>query len=420
MAVGKAGHAGVAGVTSDAELAGEAAAEGRLARVGPLQGTVLLAVGVILAAVNLRAAVTSASSLLGDVRAGLDASATWTSVLTTVPTLCFAFAGLAAPALARRVGLARAIGIALAVLTAGLAFRVWGGAGVMLGGTFVACAGIAVANVLVPVVVKESFAGRVGLMTGLYTAALQGSGALGSALTPVLEGPAGGWRQALVLWSGLALVALVVWAVGARHRPAAAGAPAAPPVAWRRLLRSRVAWSVTAFMGLQSFLAYVVMGWVPQIFQEAGLSKGAAGVMLSLASLIAVPFSLVVPALAARRRSQSGWNAIVALPPIAGAVGLMLAPGTVPWLWALLLGSGFTAFGLAMTAIALRAADAETAAGLSAMAQGFGYLLASTGPLLVGLLHDATGAWTLSLLVLIAALVAQLIAGVAAGRPRTV
>lgn len=420
MAVGEAGGSGVTEGTVVPELAGEAAAEGRLARIGPLRGTVLLAVGVVLAALNLRAAVTSASSLLGDVRGGLGASAAWTSLLTTAPTLCFAVAGLAAPAVARRIGLARAIGFALAALAVGLAVRVWGGAAVMLGGTFVACAGIALANVLVPVVVKESFAGRVGLMTGLYTAALQGSGALGSAVTPVLEGPAGGWRQALVLWSGLALVALVVWGLGARHRAAPDGARAAPPVPWRRLLRSRVAWSVTAFMGLQSFLAYVVMGWLPEIYQQAGLSKGAAGVMLSLASLVAVPFSLIVPALAARRRSQSWWNAVVALPPILGAVGLMLAPASVPWLWALLLGSGFTAFGLAMTAIALRAAGPETAAGLSAMAQGFGYLIASTGPMFVGLLHDATGTWTLSLTVLVAALVGQLLAGVAAGRPRVV
>ncbi|MCE3551874.1 MFS transporter [Pseudonocardia sp. RS11V-5] len=404
------------------EIAGEAAAEERLApaRFGPLRGSLLLAVGVVLAAVNLRAAVTSASSLLGDVRTGLGASAAWTSLLTTAPTLCFALAGLAAPVLARRVGLARAIGVALAVLGVGLVVRVLGGAGVMLGGTFVACAGIAVANVLVPVVVKESFAHRVGLMTGLYTAALQGSGALGSALTPPLEGPAGGWRGALVLWAALALVALVVWIVGARHRPAPQVRRTARHASWGRLLRSPVAWSVTAFMGLQSFMAYVVMGWLPQIYLGAGLSKGTAGVMLSIATLVAVPFSLMVPAIAARRRSQSGWNAGITLLAIAGALGLMLAPAQVPWLWAVLLGTGMTVFAMAMTVITLRAGDAETAAGLSAMAQGFGYLIASTGPMLVGLLHEATGGWTVSLAVLLVALVAQLVAGVLAGRPRTV
>jgi CP family cyanate transporter-like MFS transporter len=171
-------------------------------------------------------------------------------------------------------------------------------------------------------------------------------------------------------------------------------------------------------MGLQSFMAYVVMGWLPQIYLGAGLSKGTAGVMLSIATLVAVPFSLVVPAMAARRRSQSGWNAGLTLLSLAGTIGLLLAPAAAPWLWALLLGTGMTVFAMAMTVITLRAGDAETAAGLSAMAQGLGYLIASTGPMLVGLLHEATGGWTVSLLALLAALVAQLVAGVLAGRPR--
>jgi CP family cyanate transporter-like MFS transporter len=173
-------------------------------------------------------------------------------------------------------------------------------------------------------------------------------------------------------------------------------------------------------MGLQSFMAYVVMGWLPEIYLGAGLSKGTAGLMLGIATLVAVPFSLMVPAVAARRRSQSGWNAGLTLLALAGALGLMLAPAAVPWLWTVLLGAGMTAFAMAMTVITLRAGDAETAAGLSAMAQGFGYLIASTGPLLVGLLHEATGGWTVSLAVLVVALTVQLVAGMLAGRPRTV
>ncbi|GAA1853847.1 MFS transporter [Pseudonocardia ailaonensis] len=386
---------------------------------GPLLGTALLAVAVVLVALNLRAAVTSASSLLGDVRLGVGGSAAWASVLTTAPTLCFAVAGVAAPWLARKVGLARAIGIALAVLVAGLLLRVLGGAGVMLGLTFVACAGIAVANVLVPVVVKESFPLRIGLMTGIYTAALQGSGAIGSALTPPLEGPLGGWRPVLALWGGVALVALLIWAVAARH-----GSPVASRDArrtsFRTVLHSRTAWAVMAFMGLQSFLAYVVMGWLPQVYIGAGLDKGTAGLMLSIATLVPVPLSLVVPAIVARRRSQSGWIVVLTVPPMLGAIGLMLAPATLPWLWALLLGSGFAAFSVAMTLIALRSRDPETAATLSAFAQGAGYLIASFGPLLFGLLHDATGGWTVSLLLLLGALCGQLIAGSLAGRPRFV
>ncbi|MFR9802515.1 MFS transporter [Pseudonocardia sp. RS010] len=386
---------------------------------GPLRGTVLLAAGVVLAALNLRAAVTSVSSVLGDVRDGLGMSPAGISLLTAAPTLCFAVAGTAAPWLARRVGLARALGTALAVLAAGLLLRPFDGPGVMIGGTFVACAGIAVANVLVPVVVKESFPLRIGLMTGIYTAALQGSGAVGSAFTPLLEGPVGGWRGALAVWSAAAVVALLVWAVGARH---GATPERSQPrrASFGPLLRSPVAWALTGFMGLQSFAAYVVMGWLPQVYLGAGLDKSTAGLMLSVATLIPVPLSIVIPPVAARARSQSGWIAALTVVSMAGVVGLALAPAAAPWLWAVLLGMGMTVFSLALTVISLRAADRETAAGLSAMAQCFGYLIASVGPMVFGLLHEATGAWTASLFVLLGALAVQLVAGVLAGRPRTV
>ncbi|MCW2555911.1 MAG: major facilitator superfamily 1, partial [Mycobacterium sp.] len=182
-------------------------------------GGLLLAVAVILTAVNLRPAVTSIAPLLGDMREELGTSATWAGVLTTMPGLCFAAAGLAAPRLANRFGLGRVISMALVVLTAGLAIRAIDGPLVVIGATLLACVGIALVNVLIPVVIKGSFPARVGLMTGIYTAALQGGGALGSAVTPGLEQPLGGWREALAAWAIVAVIALVAWLPAARrHR----------------------------------------------------------------------------------------------------------------------------------------------------------------------------------------------------------
>ncbi|MDP9167624.1 MAG: MFS transporter, partial [Actinomycetota bacterium] len=155
--------------------------------VPTVAGGTLLAVAVILVALNLRPAVTSVAPLLGDIRDELGTSATWAGLLTTMPGLCFAAAGLAAPRLATRFGLGRIISVAMVVLTAGLAVRAVAGSYVVIAATLLACAGIALVNVLIPVVIKGSFPARVGLMTGIYTAALQGGGALGSALTPGLE-----------------------------------------------------------------------------------------------------------------------------------------------------------------------------------------------------------------------------------------
>ncbi|PRC46404.1 MFS transporter, partial [Mycobacterium sp. ITM-2017-0098] len=174
-------------------------------------GGVVLAVAVVLTALNLRPAVTSVAPLLGEMRADLGVSSTWAGLLTTLPALCFAAAGLAAPWLSSRIGLGRTISVAMVALTVGLGFRVVGGPHVVIAATFVACAGIALINVLIPVVIKGSFPLRVGLMTGIYTAALQGGGALGSAVTPGLEEPLGGWRAALAAWAVVAVLALAVW-----------------------------------------------------------------------------------------------------------------------------------------------------------------------------------------------------------------
>jgi CP family cyanate transporter-like MFS transporter len=385
----------------------------------PVTAGALLAVAVVLTALNLRPAITSVGPLLDEARDALGASSTWAGVLTTLPGLCFAGAGLTAPRLARRVGMRVAVGLALSVLSVGLVLRVLDGALVVLGGTLVATAGIALANVLIPVVVKESFPMRIGLMTGIYTAALQGGGALGSAVTPPLDAGLGGWRQALASWAVLSLIALAVWMFAARGGRAGGGrgADAGPG---RSLLRNRLAWTVTLFFGLQSFLAYVVMGWLPQVLMDAGVSRGDSGMLLGLISLIAVPISLTVPAIAARQGSQSWWIVGLGLLGFTGMTGLMLAPSAAPLLWSILVGMGMSVFSLALTVIALRARTGADTAKLSGMAQGFGYLLAALGPFLFGFLHDVSGGWTIPFVMMLTVLVLQMIAGALAGRSKYV
>lgn len=389
-------------------------------RPGVITGGVLLGVAVILVALNLRPAITSVGPMLGEMRDDLGATATWAGVLTTLPGLCFAAAGLAAPLLARRFGIGAAIASALSVLAVGLVLRVLDGPYVVLGGTLVATAGIALANVLIPVVIKDSFPARVGMMTGVYTAALQGGGALGSALTPPLENAFGGWRQGLGAWSVLAVLALLVWILAARGAGRAPVAEAGKQGSGRSLLRSPLAWMVTLFFGTQAFLAYVVMGWLPEVMIDAGVSKGDSGLLLGLISLIAVPISLVVAPMAARHKSQSPWIVGLGVPGFVGMVGMMVAPAASPLLWCLLIGLGMSVFSLALTVIALRARTGEDTARLSGMAQGIGYLMAAVGPFLFGLLHDLTHGWTVPWIMMLAVFAAQMTFGAFAGRRRFV
>lgn len=392
--------------------------QGRVPTVG---GGAILAVAVVLTALNLRPAVTSIAPLLGDMRADLGTSATWAGLLTTLPTLCFAGAGLAAPAVSARIGTSRTISLGLLVLAVGLGVRSLDGPYVVLGATLLACAGIALINVLIPVVIKGSFPARVGLMTGIYTAALQGGGALGSAITPGVEQWFGNWRTALAFWSLVALAALAVWIPASmRHGEPAQVTTAVGAEPRPSMLRSALAWQVTLFLGAQGFLAYIVMGWLPQVFIDSGVSKVHAGMLVGLVSLVGVPVALVLLPLAARQDSQSAWIVGIGLFGMAGIVGVLLAPAAQPVLWSLLIGVGMGVFSMALAVIALRSRDAEDTARLSAMAQGVGYLIAGLGPFLFGLLHDVSSGWTVPWIMLLVVYALQIVVGALAGRDRVV
>ncbi|MCV7010564.1 MFS transporter [Mycobacterium gordonae] len=382
-----------------------------------LAGGGLLIAAVVLTALNLRPALTSVGPLLRPMRESLGASATWAGVLTTLPGLCFAAAGFAAPWLARRIGLQHAISAALVTLVVGLVLRVLDGPFVVIGGTVVATGGIALINVLIPVVIKGSFPAQIGAMTGIYTAALQGGGAIGSALTPPMESAFGSWRGALGGWAVLALLALVAWLVGARG-VSAVELPARPT--GRSLLRNRLAWTVTLFFGFQSTLAYIMLGWLPEVFIDSGVPKATAGMLVGLTSLIAVPISIFLAPIAARSGSQSGWIVALGVVGLAGVLGLLVDPAAAPLLWSVLVGLGMSVFSLALTVIALRARTTEGTAQLSGMAQGFGYLLAGIGPFLFGLLHDVTGGWTVPWIFVLVIYGLQMTMGALAGRNRYV
>ncbi|NTY63471.1 MFS transporter [Mycolicibacterium sphagni] len=386
---------------------------------GRVAAGAVLIVAVVLVALNLRPAVTSVGPVLGDMQRALGASAIWAGVLTTLPGLCFAGAGLAAAKLSRRFGLGRSIGMALVILIVGLLVRVLDGPYVVIGGTLVATAGIAVINVLIPVVIKQSFPAQLGLMTGIYTAALQGGGALGSAVTPPLEDVFGGWRPALSSWAVLAVIALLAWLVAARRVDGATD-DSAGSGQHRSLLKNRLAWTVTLFFGTQSMLAYIMMGWLPEVFIDNGVSKTSAGLLVGLLSVIAVPISLILAPMSARSTHQSGWIAALGVCGVAGAVGLLVAPDFSPLLWSVLVGIGMSVFSLALTVIALRSRTPEDTVQLSAMAQGYGYLLAGLGPFLFGTLHDVTGGWTVPFIMVLAVYAVQITLGVLAGRNRYV
>ncbi|MFI5952440.1 CynX/NimT family MFS transporter [Cryptosporangium sp. NPDC051539] len=391
---------------------------GRPARTATRATPWLAAVALILTAVNLRPAVTSIGPVLEEMRAGLGMSATVAGLLTSVPAFCFALVGVTAPRLARRFGVNAVILAGIAALTAGLALRpLVGGPAPFVALTAVGLGGIALVNILMPVVVKQYFPGRVGPMTGVYTTALNVGATAAAAVTVPISSAFGGWRSGLGMWAAVAAVALIPWLFLTRPRPAGTTAPAAAAPA-RSLSRNPTAWALAVFFGLQATAAYVIMGWLPQMFRDAGLSASTAGLLFAVTSLLGVPLSYVLGALAGRLRSQSLLAAGLAVFGLAGYAGLLIAPAGAPWVWAVLLGMSNCSFPLALAMIGLRGRDAATVARLSAFAQSAGYLLSIPGPVIVGALYQHTGQWHTPLVFLMVLMTIQLVAGLAAGRNR--
>lgn len=373
--------------------------------------------GVILLALNLRAAIAGLAPLLPDVQADLGLSRVTAGLLTTLPVLCFAVLSPFAALLGRRVGIELALLLAMLGIVAGTLVRTPSGGAWMLTGTAIIGAGIAVANVLVPTIVKQDFPERQGLMTGLSTAALTGGAALAAAVTAPLAHDTGlGWRGALLVVGGFAAVAAVVWLPQLRSRHVA------PLIRMggSRVLRSPITWQLATFMGMQSMTYYAVLAWLPALLGEKGVSAAGAGWALGLFNLLGIATSVLVPALAGRRRDQRGLGLLTCTWWGAGLLGLLIAP-SLYLLWAVLMGIAQGAgIGLAFALIVLRARNTDSARDLSGTVQAVGYLLGAGGPLVMGVLRDSSGGWSLPLVALCAAVAVMAASALGAGRDRQV
>jgi CP family cyanate transporter-like MFS transporter len=268
-------------------------------------------------------------------------------------------------------------------------------------------------------------------MTGLYSMALALGTAAAAAITvPMTEALGGSWRMGLTVWAVLAAAAVVPWIPLVRERGAGGSRREAPPargtsVTGReagalRITRSRIAWALAVFFGLQATAAYITMGWMAQIFRDAGVPAGTAGLLLAVTMAMGVPLAFVIPRVATRLPHQGPIVIVLGGCGLLGYAGLYLAPVGGAWGWAVLLGIANCAFPLALTMVGMRARTGAGVAQLSAFAQSTGYLISIPGPLLVGVLYQHSGGWGLPLALMAGLMVPQMVVGVLAGRDRTV
>ncbi|MPZ15703.1 MAG: MFS transporter [Chloroflexi bacterium] len=370
---------------------------------------------MVLAAFNLRLAIADVPPLLDRIQLDFGLSAALAGVLTGLPVLCFGAFALATPRLTRGRSPELLLVGCLAVVGVGAAVRAGPSLAFLFGGTALLSAAIAIANVVLPGIVKRRFPARLGLVTGLYVMALQVGAAVGAGTAvPIADGADLAWQGALASAAVPAFAAAVflLVLVGTDRRPVDTENPKI-----RRIWRDPLAWQVTAFLGLQSLLYQSQLTWIPVILQAGEFTATAAGVLLAIFHLLAVPSSVLIPVLMARRNDQRSAVAVMSGLSASGLLGLLLAPRLAfGWVVILAVAQGGL-LGSALTLIVLRSRHSGDATRLSTMAQGVGYLIAACGPALVGVIHQLTGGWELPLLSLVTLVVPMLLTGLRAGRP---
>jgi len=359
------------------------------------QGRTLALLGIALFAFSLRSAVASLSPVVDQIQADISVPAWAIGLIGTAPPVCFALFGILTPQIERRWGLERTSVLALAVVTIGLVARgLAGDATALVLSTALIFAGVGMGNILLP----PLFA------------------------VPVAD--AAGWRFSLALWSVFALLAIIPWMTMLLRDRGGSAAPdlaSAAPGVFRRLWRLPLAWALTVIFLVSSCVAYTSFAWLPTMLIDlAGVTPAEAGGMLSLVAVMGLPASLLVPVLVTRYRALPALVTIAVLAGRGGRAGLLFAPAAAPWAWAALLGVAPLLFPLSLVMISLRSRTHEGTVALSGFVQSVGYAIAATVPLAVGILHDATGDWTGSLILLAGVVAAVIPAAISAVRPRTI
>ncbi len=379
----------------------------------------LLIVGILFIAATLRVTFTGIAPLLDAIRAEYQLTTAQTGLLTTLPLLAFGLVSPLAAGVARRFGIERSLLLAMVITCLGIGLRSLPSAAWLYIGTALIGCGIALGNVLLPGLIKRDFSGHVARMTGAYSITMGAAAAAGSAMVVPLALAGFGWRGALLLLMVFPLLALLLWLPQARRQATTpmTGSGAAHN---RGIWRSALAWQVTLFLGINSLVYYVIVGWLPAILQSMGYSEAQAGSLHGLLQLATAAPGLAIPLVLHRLKDQRGIAVLVALMCVVSTLGLWLLPGqAVIWTLIFGFGSGATMI-LGLTFIGLRASSAHQAAALSGMAQTIGYLLAACGPPLIGKIHDAYGDWHIPLIIVALIAVVMALFGALAGRAREI
>lgn len=371
-----------------------------------LRTSIFVILGILFLSLNLRGPFTSLAPVLSQVMEGLSLNSSAAGFLTALPLLTFALFSPLVTKISQRIGLEPSLLLALVLITTGITLRSFGAIPTLYIGTVMIGLGIAIGNVLLPVVVKISFPTRIATVTSLYIFTMGIGSTLGSSLmVPFSEltlFTLTGWQLALLMNLVFPLLALIIWLPKITKRSSSKNTKQNEenPVPMKKMIKSGVAWQVTLALGLNSFTFYSLAGWLPQILNDLGYSEIDAGYIYGFLQFSTmVPGLLLLPFLG-KSNNQRWLITLCTSSVFIGLIGLLYLPDFAIF-WVGLFGlANCSTFIIALSFVGLRTSNSSQAASLSGMAQGIGYALAATGPTLVGKLHSQTGSWSVPILLI--------------------
>ncbi|WP_370873141.1 MFS transporter [Arthrobacter bambusae] len=366
-------------------------------------------VAVILIGLNLRAGITSAAALFHDLQAFLGYGALVASILPSIPLLCFAVAGLGTSWLSRRIGVEKSIFVALAMLAAGLLVRSVPATSALLAGTVLAMSGLAVCNVAMPSYIREHYASKTSMMTGLYTFTMSGGATFAAAVSVPLAQQLGSPSMGLAAWGLLGVAALLGFLPMVLHAHRTSRRASQEHVSMWPLLRTRLGFLITSIFTLQALLAYAVMSWFAYILTSQGLSASASGLQFGLMQLVSVAAGMILLAIGSRPGMMRPALYLGSGTTLLAVPAMLLLPTSFAAVPAVMFGFGLGIFPLVLVIISRSGRTTAETTAMSTVAQSVGYLIAALGPFGMGLLHSATGAWTLPLALLAVAALALMV-----------
>ncbi len=383
----------------------------------------VLLIGIILVATNLRAPITSVGPVVPQIQEALHLSNTLAGLITTIPLLAFAVLSPVASKLADKWRIEALLWGSIWAIGLGLLIRASSNTALLFSGAALVGCGIAFGNVLVPPFIKQRFPQKIGLVTGIYSVAMNITASLASGFSIAIGRWTGqGWKGSIGVWLVFSAIAIVYWAPQLkRRRPEASAGSVVHRHTGVSMLGSRLAWYITIFMGLQSLLFYCAVAWLPVVLQDWGMASETSGWVLSFVQFTQLPAVFAGPIIAGRMKDHTplvwfvGGTLVLSLVLILGWRTQLLLPAVIRFG----LGPGL-AFSLVMMWFVLRTGTTREAARISGMAQSFGYALAAAGPPLFGALYDWVGNWETPFFLLIATTVVLYITGMKAAKPQLI